>query len=64
MSDPDCFCPDILSGDCLKIILSLAFLLEIIFIYTFTELHIISICTFIKIGSFDCPGWKGKGSKH
>ena len=23
MSDPDCFCPDILSGDCLKIILSL-----------------------------------------
>ena len=23
MSDPDSFCPDILSGDCLKIILSL-----------------------------------------
>ena len=39
------------------------FLLEITFIYTFTELHMISICTFIKIGSFACSGWKGKGSK-
>ena len=40
------------------------FLLEITFIYTFTELHTISICAFINIDSFACPGWKGKGSKH